>query len=587
MSAGSPIHRFGPIVGTDGTLFRLWAPDAQACELLIEGQPPLAMKKDIEGFFTLKAPDSGAGTAYRFRVAGRDVPDPASRGQNDDVDGWSVVQPAFEAPLPSDPLPWTQAIIVEIHIGTATPEGSYLALIERLDHYRGSGFTVLQLMPVADCPGRWNWGYDGVLPYAPNRAYGTPQELRALVDAAHQRGLKVMLDIVYNHFGPSGNYLPLYAKSFFRDDIDTPWGAAIDLENPIVRAFFIENAQYWLHDLDFDGLRFDAVHALATRGVETFLRELAAGCRTVKPDAYLVLENHDNVSGWMTQDDALYTAQWNDDWHHVFHVLASGEADGYYAPYAGDPVAGAARALTEGFVFQGEPYPNANGHPRGTPSAGLPPDAFVSFIQNHDHIGNRPLGDRLTTMVSPERLALLRFILMLSPQIPLLFMGEEAMLKTPFPFFCDLQGDLAEAVRSGRRGEFPDFFRHHDAESFPDPLDPQTFMSAQLRPEAYRTQEAEAALDAFRRLAFARRTLVWPLTATPYEQAESARTGDALLVSWYFEGGTLVMALNPGTGPVEIDAPPEPPHERIGEVAGTEQRLVLGPLSAALWVREP
>jgi len=572
-------------------LFRLWAPDADACDLRVEGEPPIAMQKDADGFFTVTVPNVGPGAAYRFNVGGQDVPDPASRGQKGDVDGWTLVQPAFAPALPRAHLPWTEAVIAEVHIGTATPEGSYLALIDRLDHYRDSGFTVIELMPVADCPGRWNWGYDGVLLFAPNRAYGKPQELRELIDAAHERGLKVMLDVVYNHFGPSGNYLPLYAKSFFREDITTPWGAAIDLENPIVRAFFVENAQYWLHDLDFDGLRFDAVHALATKGVETFLRELAIGCRKVKPDAYLVLENHDNVSGWMTQDgansEALYTAQWNDDWHHVFHVLASGESNGYYAPYAADPVAGAARALTEGFVFQGEPYPGVGGHPRGTPSLTLPPDSFVSFIQNHDHIGNRPLGDRLTSMVAPERLALMRFILMLSPQIPLLFMGEEAMLKTPFPFFCDFDGELAEAVRTGRRSEFADFFRHHAADSFPDPLDVQTFVSAQLRPEDYRTPEAEEALDAFRRLAFARRTLVWQLTATPYEQAEFDRTGDALLVSWYFEGGTLVMALNPGEQEVAMDAPPEPPHERIGDVAGTEQGLVLGPLSAALWVREP
>ena len=583
----APTYRFGPQLGADGTLFRLWAPDTDTCDLRVECEPPIAMTKDADGFFTVTVPDVGPGAAYRFHIAGHDVPDPASRGQKDDVDGWSLVQPAFEPPGRSAPLPWTQAVIAEVHIGTATPEGSYLALINRLDHYRDSGFTVIELMPVADCPGRWNWGYDGVLLFAPNRAYGKPQELREFIDAAHERGLKVMLDVVYNHFGPSGNYLPLYAKSFFRDDIHTPWGAAIDLENPVVRAFFVENAQYWLHDLDFDGLRFDAVHALATKGVETFLRELAAGCRAVKPDAYLVLENHDNVSGWMTQDDTLYTAQWNDDWHHVFHVLASGETNGYYAPYADDTVNSAARALTEGFVFQGEPYPRADGHPRGTPSTALPPDAFVSFIQNHDHIGNRPLGDRLTSMVDPERLALMRFILMLSPQIPLLFMGEEAMLKTPFPFFCDFTGDLAEAVRTGRRSEFSDFFKHHSADSFPDPLDPQTFVSAQLRGEDFRTPEAEEALDAFCRLAFARRTLVWPLTATPYEQAEYARTGDALLVSWYFEGGTLVMALNPGAGPVAMDAPPEPPHERIGEVAGTEKGLVLGPLSAAVWVREP
>jgi maltooligosyltrehalose trehalohydrolase len=583
--------RFGPLVGADGTLFRLWAPDAEACELRVRGEAPWAMTKDTEGFFEVLAPGVGPGAAYRFHVAGRDVPDPASRGQEDEVEGWSLVQAALEPPRVGPKLPWTEAVIVEVHVGAATPEGTYLALIDRLDHYRDSGFTVIELMPVADCPGRWNWGYDGVLLFAPNRAYGTPRELRALIEAAHERGLKVMLDVVYNHFGPSGNYLPLYAQSFFREDIQTPWGAAIDLENPIVRAFFLENARYWLHDLGFDGLRLDAVHALATSGAETFLRELAASCREGKADAFLVLENHDNVAGWMTKAEALYTAQWNDDWHHVFHVLASGETHGYYATYATDPIGRAARALTEGFVFQGEPYPAADGRPRGTPSLELPPDAFVHFLQNHDHIGNRALGDRLTSLetIAPERLALLRFVLMLSPHIPLLFMGEEVLSKTPFPFFCDFSGELADAVRSGRRREFAAFFQGHDGGSFPDPLDAQTFASAQLRAEHFHTPEARAAGEAFRDLALARRSLVWPLTATSYHRAECTRTGDALLLAWFFEGGTLTMALNPTAEEVRLvaGAARTPPRARIGKVEGNEQDLVLGPFAAALWSPAP
>jgi malto-oligosyltrehalose trehalohydrolase len=400
----------------------------------------------------------------------------------------------------------------------------------------------------------------------------------------------VLLDVVYNHFGPSGNYLPLYAKSFFRQDIATPWGAAIDLENPLVRVFFIENAQYWLAALDFDGLRFDAVHALATNGVETFLRELAAGCRAVKPGAWLVLENHDNASGWMTRDDKLYTAQWNDDWHHVFHVLVSGERGGYYAPYAGDPVEGAARALGEGFVFQGDPYPDAGGHPRGAPSVDLPPDAFVAFIQNHDHIGNRPLGDRLAASVSPERLALLRFVLMLSPEIPLLFMGEEALLATPFPFFCDFDGDLAEAVRNGRRSEFPDFFRYHAdaAASFPDPLDEATFRSAGIAPADFTTPHAQAELAAFRHLVEARRRLVWPLTGSLYRGAESARDGDTLRIIWRFAAGALTMAINPIGSPALIDAPHVQPAEFVGDAAvDANGRLALGPFAGAVWVTPP
>ncbi|MCK0209903.1 malto-oligosyltrehalose trehalohydrolase [Starkeya koreensis] len=585
-----PPRRFGPLVADGGAQFRLYAPDAAAVDLTIEGKAPIAMTRDPDGFFRQDVAGAQPGTLYRFRVGEHLVPDPASRLQAQDSDGWSVLVagPVADAPAPAGLRPWHEAVIAEIHVGTATPEGTFHALIERLDHYRDAGFTAIELMPVADFPGRRNWGYDGVLFYAPDRAYGTPDDLRALVAAAHERGIAVLLDVVYNHFGPSGNYLPLYAKSFFREDVATPWGPAIDLENETVRAFFSENAAYWLADFGFDGLRFDAVHALATDGAEPFLREIAGACRAVRPDAYLVLENHDNIGGWLTRDEDLFTAQWNDDWHHVFHVLATGERTGYYAPYAQDSVVSAARALTEGFVFQGEPYPDAHGHPRGTSCADLPPDAFVSFVQNHDHIGNRPLGDRLAASLAPERLAFLRFVLMLSPEIPLLFMGEEALARTPFPFFCDFEGDLATAVREGRRSEFGAFFEAHGDATFPDPLDEATFLAAKLRPEDMATPDAQRALDAFRRLAEQRRRLVWPLAASGYVGASSRRFGSALHILWRFEAGTLVMALNPGEKAIVTDAPTGIPgmpaaaslHDVTHEADG---RLALGPFAAAVW----
>ncbi|GLK72507.1 malto-oligosyltrehalose trehalohydrolase [Ancylobacter dichloromethanicus] len=583
--------RFGPEREGDLTRFRLYAPDTAAVGLEIDGAATVAMQKAGHGFFAAALPGLAPGARYRFRIGDGEaavaVPDPASHGQAEDADGWSLV-PAPLAPVPASPRrPWHEAIIAEVHVGTATPEGTFRALIDRLDHYRDAGFTVIELMPVADFAGRRNWGYDGVLLYAPDTAYGTPQDLRALVEAAHERGLGMMLDVVYNHFGPSGNYLPLYARSFFREDVDTPWGPAIDLENEAVRAFFTENAAYWLSEFGFDGLRFDAVHALATKGAETFLREMAAACRAVRPDAWLVLENHDNIAGWMTRDEQLYTAQWNDDWHHAFHVLASGERTGYYAPYARDPVAAAGRALAEGFVFQGDPYPDADGDPRGTPCTQLAPDAFVAFAQNHDHIGNRPLGDRLAATLAPERLAFLRFVLMLSPAIPLLFQGEEALLTQPFPFFCDFDGELAEAVRKGRRSEFADFFDAHGA-SFPDPLSEATFISAKLQAEDMRTPQARAELDAFSRLTEQRRKLVWPLAASGFLGSEHRRTEDALRIAWHFDAGTLVMVLNAGGRPVTID----PLTGFAGMPAGASLggvlheaggNLTLDPFAAAVW----
>lgn len=585
-----PAWTFGPQVTASGARFRLFAPDAAEVVLELEDGGRRPMAHGPHGMFACFVPGVAPGARYRFEVAGRPVPDPASRMQADDAGGWSVLMaPPTAGPAPLA-RPWTEAVIAEVHVGAATPEGTFRALIERLDHYRDAGFTVLELMPVADFPGARNWGYDGVLLYAPDRAYGTPDDLRALIKAAHARGLSMMLDVVYNHFGPSGNDLPLYAKSFFRDDIATPWGAAINLDDPRVRAFFAENAAYWLAEFGFDGLRLDAVHAFPTPPSERLLEEIAAGCRAVRPDAYLVLENHDNDARWMEVDRRLFTAQWNDDWHHAFHVLATGETTGYYAPYAADPVAAAGRALAEGFVFQGEPYPDAGGLPRGSPSAHLPPDAFVVFAQNHDQIGNRPLGERLASTLPAERLALLRFVVMLSPAIPLLFMGEEALLPTPFPFFCDFEGDLADAVRNGRRAEFAAFFAAHGTALFPDPLADQTFASAKLDPADFATEEARAQLGAFRDLAALRRSLVWPLTAGRYEGSRLERAGDVLALTWRFAAGPLVMVLNAGAHPTSL-APPEgcagrTPDAALGAVVeGADGRLTLPPFCAALWSR--
>lgn len=595
-TAPAPRYRFGPLHVGESVRFKLYAPEAGAVALELGEAPPLPMDRDGEGFYRVDAA-AAPGTRYRFRVTleggeALSVPDPASRGQEADADGWSLVPGEAPETAPAHAIrPWHEAVIAELHVGTATPEGTFRALIDRLDHYRDAGFTVIELMPVADFAGARNWGYDGVLLYAPDTAYGAPEDLRALVDAAHERGLGVMLDVVYNHFGPSGNFLPAYAKSFFREEVHTPWGPAIDLESPLVRAFFTENAAYWLAEFGFDGLRFDAVHALATDGAETFLRELAEACRAVRPDAWLVLENHDNIAEWLLRDQKHYTAQWNDDWHHCFHVLATGEGSGYYAPYAVDAPGSAARALSEGFVFQGEPYPDAEGEPRGTPSLGLPPDAFVSFVQNHDHIGNRPLGDRLAGTVEPKRLAMLRFVLMLSPEIPLLFQGEEALLAKPFPFFCDFEGELADAVRNGRRGEFADFFKDHDAGSFPDPLEEETFRSAQLHPADYESEAAQAELAAFRDLARLRSARIWPLIASDYQDGRVARSGAAMAVAWRFAAGTLVMVLNPAEEPAALAQPvgtdDRRPDAVIGKVTPAEgHRLTLAPFSAAIWSLE-
>ena len=339
-------------------------------------------------------------------------------------------------------------------------------VIDKLDHLATLGVTAIELMPVADTPGRRNWGYDGVCLFAPQSAYGRPEELKALVDAAHGRGLMVFLDVVYNHFGPEGNYLHVYAPQFFTDRYHTPWGAAINFDGGFrpVRDFFIENALYWLEEYHLDGLRLDAVHAIRDNSTPDILVELAETVRRrvgTGRQVHLVLENDDNASRYLERDrddrPRWYTAQWNDDAHHALHVLLTGEDAGYYGDYSDAPARHLGRTLAEGFAYQGEASPHRGGSPRGTPSKRLPATAFVPFLQNHDQVGNRAFGDRISTLADADAVRAAVAVLLLAPSPPLLFMGEEWAARQPFPFFCDFGPDLADKVREGRRREFARF----------------------------------------------------------------------------------------------------------------------------------
>jgi maltooligosyltrehalose trehalohydrolase len=430
---------------------------------------------------------------YAYRVDnGPAVPDPASRFQPWDVNGPSaLVDPhAFEW---NDGAwrgrPWGEAVIYEMHVGTFTPGGTYAAAQARLAELAQLGVTAIELMPLADFAGRRNWGYDGVLPFAPDAAYGTPDELKRFVQSAHGHGLMVLLDVVYNHFGPEGNHLSRYAPQFFNAAHQTPWGAAINFDGdgaPTVRDYFTHNALYWIEEYHLDGLRMDAIHAIAddspTHIVIEIARAIAAGPGRERA-VHLVLENDRNEAR-LLKGAAHATAQWNDDWHHAAHVIATGETDGYYADYAARPVAHLGRALAEGFAWQGEPSPHRKAEPRGEPSADLPPLAFVPFLQNHDQVGNRALGERIAGLAHRPALRLATAALLLSPSIPLLFMGEEYAASTPFLYFCDFAGELAEAVREGRRREFAAFARFRDPaarERIPDPGAEETFLRSKLK----------------------------------------------------------------------------------------------------------
>jgi maltooligosyltrehalose trehalohydrolase len=470
------VTRFGPLVGTGGLTFRLWAPAARDVRLRLD--KPYVMQRAGD-WFSCTIPDARPDTRYRFNIDGEiDIPDPASHFQPDDVHGPSQVidHGAYQWRIPGwKGQPWECAVFLEAHVGTFTREGTFRAMIEKLDHLADAGVTALELMPLSDFPGRWNWGYDGVLPFAPDSAYGRPNDLKALIDAAHARGVMMFLDVVYNHFGPEGNYLPRIAPKFFSSSHQTPWGAAIDYRVPEVRAFAIENALHWLRDYRFDGLRLDAVHAIAEPGEPHILSELADSVLKLARDTgrhiHLVLENDDNAVRFLAPQGG-YRAQWNDDYHHAWHVLLTGEQAGYYADYQN---AGAhiARTLAQGFSYQGEPSPHRGGKPRGEPSVRLPRTDFVNFLQNHDQIGNRPMGERLITLAKREALVSALAVLLLQPGPPLLFMGDEWGARQPFPFFCDFSGDLADAVRKGRRREFAEAYAAHGNE-IPDPLSPDT-----------------------------------------------------------------------------------------------------------------
>jgi malto-oligosyltrehalose trehalohydrolase len=546
-------RHFGARLTSEGTTFRLWAPAAQRVDLLLEQQRhPLTSCK--HGWFETDVPDAKAGTRYKFRIDDEiDVPDPASAFQPDDVFGPSeVIDPANYAWRARDwrGRPWHETVLLEAHVGTFTQDGTYRAMIDKLDHLVETGITALELLPLADFAGSRNWGYDGVLWYAPDSAYGRPEDLKLLVDEAHLRGLMVFLDVVYNHFGPEGNYLGRYAPSFFTD-AQTPWGSAIDYRVPQVRAFAIENALYWLDEYRFDGLRLDAIHAIAELGEIPMLNDLSLAAGQLAAETgrhiHLVLENDDNRVSLLdpTQDPprGKYHAQWNDDYHHAWHVKLTAEKQGYYRDYQRAPLSDIARALCSGFVYQGEASEHRGGQLRGEASGSLPPTAFVNFLQNHDQIGNRAFGDRLESHAKPAAIEAGLAITLLAPTIPMLFMGEEWGSKVPFPFFCDFKGGLADAVRKGRRDEYAWAYATY-GDDVPDPLSEATFRSAILDWETTGGSGHDRLTLVRELLAIRRRHIVPRLAGTRFGEARVADDG-TLNANWHLgEDARLLLTAN-------------------------------------------
>lgn len=567
-------HRYNPDDGT--TRFALWAPNANKVEVLLWHGERVAMTRDAAGWYETTLP-CARGTEYRFVINGDlQVPDPASNAQTDDISGWSQVVDHQHYQWRCTEWrgrPWHETIIYEVHVGLM---GGFAGVTHHLPLLMELGITAIELMPVHEFPGSRNWGYDGALLFAPDASYGTPDDLKNLIDCAHELGIMVFLDVVYNHFGPEGNYLGQYANHFFRSDIQTPWGAAIDFRQQEVRDFFIENALMWILDYRIDGLRFDAVHAINDKD---FLVELAMRLRATSPRhnaLHLMLENEDNSATLLTNG---FDAQWNDDGHNVLHHLLTGEHEGYYADFAQQPTAKLARLLNEGFIFQGES--TLEGKPRGEPSAHLSPTAFILFLQNHDQIGNRAFGERLPRLASKEALQAATVLLLLSPMVPLLFMGEEWGAEQPFLYFTDHNPELAQAVRDGRRSEFAKFSLFSDKnarEQIPDPNAVDTFNHSRLDYSACLQPGHREWLGFYRELIALRTREI-----TPYLPGVKA-TGTRILADksvsarWLLNNGReLRIDLNLGEQTVQLDSPWNSQHSlyryRVDDDSITQNRL--------------
>lgn len=476
---------------TGGVKFRVWASAPTKVEVVIfdEGGRELgsqALEPTEQHYFEGFVPNARPGLRYSYRLDGSKLrPDPVSGYLPEGVHGKTeIVAPDFDWTDQNWPgVPAEQAVIYELHVGTATPEGTFRALIEKLPYFKDLGVTVLELMPLADFPGCRNWGYDGVSLYAPAACYGRPADLKALVNAAHQNGLAVILDVVYNHFGPDGNYLRDFSPEYFTDDYHTPWGQGVNFECREAREFFIDNALYWLSEYHFDGLRLDATHAIRDTTNPHFLAELVLRAKAnlleranlliyaedERNNPELIEEHHETGYG--------LSGVWADDFHHVVRVALTGEQEAYYQDYTGTS-AELASILNNGWLYEGQ-LSKFSRHERGTPAGNFPPDRYLHCIQNHDQIGNRALGDRLNHVITPAAYRAVSTLLLLSPYTPLLFQGQEWAAGTPWQFFTDHNAELGKLITAGRRKEFAGFagFNHQEV---PDPQLAATFERSKL-----------------------------------------------------------------------------------------------------------
>jgi malto-oligosyltrehalose trehalohydrolase len=515
--ATTPAPHWGPQPLSGGRYrFQLWAPAEGRVVLVLNGID-VAMTKAGDGWHRTET-KARFGSTYAFALEdGRLVSDPASRQQAGPLDGPSILPDPNSYEWTNAAWkgrPWEETVVYEIHIGTFTQQGTFLAALEKLQYLAELGFTAVEIMPLAHFPGRRGWGYDGVLQFAPHSAYGSPDDFKAFVDAAHGLGMMVFLDVVYNHFGPEGNYLGQYAPGFFCQGASTPWGDAIAYEKPEVRAYFIENALYWLREFRLDGLRFDAIDQIEDGSDLHILEQIARTVRKEIADRHihLITENPANGTDLMVDQPGgrYFKADWNDDFHHALHVAVTGEAVGYYEPFKEDTWERLRHTMAFGYLKPGKPIVSDD----PPPTESLPPTAFIHFLQNHDQVGNRALGDRLHFAIDRHVYRALTEMLLLAPQKPLLFMGDEHLSLRPFHFFADYQGDIAEAVRNNRPKEAANFGGFPNGSSdadIPDPNDLEAFVASTLDWGEAETEGGQAWAQHIRYLIGLRQKKIVPL----------------------------------------------------------------------------
>ncbi len=605
----------GAFLGDGTTLFRVWAPKAGEVKLRIRAPGPsrvLQMEREDSGYWSIARTDAPAGTRYAFLLDGKERADPASHfqplgveGPSEVVDhgsfqwdeweegGWQGTEPA-------------QMVIYELHAGTFTPEGSLDAIIPRLDDLKDLGINAIELMPVAQFPGDRNWGYDGVFPYSVQNTYGGPEAMKRLVAASHSSGIAVILDVVYNHFGPEGNYISEFGP-YFTDRYSTPWGAALNFDgeqSDHVREFFIRNALHWFENYRLDGLRLDAVHAIIDMSANPFLRELRKRVARFSFEngrrRYLFAESDLNDTKIVCPGEYAFglDGHWCDDFHHCLHALITGEREGYYADFG--RASHLVKCLNEGYVYTGQ-YSTYRQRSFGSPSAHLPRERFIVFSQNHDQTGNRLLGERLAVLTTFEGLKLSAGALLLSPFVPLIFMGEEYGEEAPFLYFVSHSDSaLMEAIREGRKKEFREFKWRAEP---PAPEDPDTFHSSRLDWGARQGGKGSALLNLYQTLIRLRREVkaleisddnrlqAWCLDDEPVVFLSRQREESSAFAAFNFKKDKVSFdsPLPDGRWVLSLDSSGrewDGPGSLLPGLPETEQVFEMNPLSFALYLKE-